>query len=71
MEKFWPIICEHYGVSGAEQDVSIRQYKLVDVDDVAEDKVYKGEIARLKSYERQRPYEIFLKFLFKRFLYLN
>ena len=55
LDKFWPILCEHLGLSGAEQDVSIRQYKLVEVDEVPEEKIYKGEISRLKSYERQRP----------------
>lgn len=55
VDKFYPVLCDHLGVSGTEQDVSIRQYKLVNVDDVPTDKLFRGEISRLKSYEKQRP----------------
>jgi NADPH-ferrihemoprotein reductase len=55
MNSFWPLVCNHLGISATEQDISIRQYKLLSGQDVAIDKVFKGEIARLKSYEKQRP----------------
>jgi len=35
---------------------SIRQYSLTVHDDLPSDKVFKGEIARLRSFENQRPY---------------
>lgn len=55
MDKFWPVVCNHFGISASEQDVSIRQYKLVNHEDLPVEKVFKGEVARLNSYTRQRP----------------
>ncbi|KAK0083960.1 hypothetical protein PV325_007857 [Microctonus aethiopoides] len=54
-DKFWPAVCEFFGIEGAEEDVSIRQYKLTEHLDMPEDRVYKGEIARLHSFQNQRP----------------
>ena len=34
---------------------SIRQYRLVNHEDIPQDKLFKGEVARLNSYSRQRP----------------
>ena len=55
MDKFWNVVCNHFGISASEQDVSIRQYKLVNHEDVQTDKVFKGEVSRLNSYTRQKP----------------
>lgn len=55
MNKFWTNVCDHFGISATEQNISIKQYKLVSADDVPAEKIFKGEIARLKSYEKQRP----------------
>lgn len=56
-DKFWPSVCEFFGIEGAGEDVSIRQYKLTEhVDEpVAAEKIYTGEIARLHSFKNQRP----------------
>jgi len=55
MNKFWPVVCEFYGISATEQEVSMRQYKMVSHEDLPSDKVFKGEISRLNSYTRQKP----------------
>ena len=55
MNTFWPVLCEHLGISATEKDISMRQYKLLNSDEIPKDKIFKGEIARLKSYEKQRP----------------
>jgi len=55
MDKFWPIVCGHFGISASEQDVSMRQYKLVAHEGLPVEKVFKGEVTRLNSYTRQRP----------------
>jgi len=59
MDKFWPIVCDHFGISASEQDVCMRQYKLVNHEGLPPEKVFKGEVARLNSYTRQRPYVMF------------
>lgn len=33
----------------------LRQYELIVHDDIPQDKVFKGEIIRLNSFENQRP----------------
>uniref|UniRef100_U3F8N0 NADPH--cytochrome P450 reductase n=2 Tax=Micrurus TaxID=8634 RepID=U3F8N0_MICFL len=54
-EQFWPAVCEHFGVEATGDETSIRQYELVVHKDIAPDKVYSGEMGRLKSYENQKP----------------
>lgn len=54
-EQFWPAVCEHYGVEATGDDTSIRQYELVVANDVNMNKVYTGEMGRLKSFENQKP----------------
>lgn len=57
-DKFWPAVCEFFGIEGAGEDVSIRQYKLTEHQDLPPERVYHGEIARLHSYKNQRaPYD--------------
>ncbi len=55
MDKFWNVVCEYYGISASEQDISIRQYRMLTHDDLPAEKVFKGEISRLNSYNRQKP----------------
>lgn len=55
MDKFWPIVCDHFGISASEQDISIRQYKLLNHTNLPQEKIFKGEVARLNSYTKQRP----------------
>lgn len=54
-DKFWPVVCEFFGIEGAGEDVSIRQYKLTEHVDLPADRIYSGEIARLHSFTNQRP----------------
>lgn len=53
-DKFWPAVCEFFGIEGAGEDVSIRQYKLTEHVDLPADRIYTGEIARLHSFKNQR-----------------
>nr|XP_009941230.1 PREDICTED: LOW QUALITY PROTEIN: NADPH--cytochrome P450 reductase [Opisthocomus hoazin] len=54
-EQFWPAVCEHFGVEATGEESSIRQYELVVHTDVNMNKIYTGEMGRLKSYENQKP----------------
>ncbi len=55
-DRFWPVVCEKFGVEASGEDVSTRQYRLVAHDEsLPEEKIYKGEVARLHSYTNQRP----------------
>ncbi|XP_036392884.1 NADPH--cytochrome P450 reductase-like isoform X2 [Megalops cyprinoides] len=53
-EQFWPAVCEHFGVEATGEESSIRQYELVVHTDVNMNKVYTGELGRLKSFETQK-----------------
>lgn len=54
-EKFWPAVCEHFGVEATGDQVNVRQYTLTVHENEPPEKVFKGEIARLRSFENQRP----------------
>merc|ERR1712142_318445 len=54
-EQFWPAMCEHFGVEASGDDSSIRQYELKEHTDINMNKVFSGEIGRLKSFETQKP----------------
>ncbi|XP_026138736.1 NADPH--cytochrome P450 reductase-like isoform X1 [Carassius auratus] len=54
-EQFWPAVCEHFGVEATGEESSIRQYELKVHSDVNMNKVYTGELGRLKSFESQKP----------------
>ncbi|KYM97854.1 PREDICTED: NADPH--cytochrome P450 reductase isoform X2 [Cyphomyrmex costatus] len=57
-DKFWPAVCEFFGIEGAGEDVSIRQYRLTEHVDLPAERIYTGEIARLHSFTNQRiPYD--------------
>lgn len=48
-------MCDYFGIESTGEDVLIRQYRLQEQPDVAPDRVYNGEVARLHSLENQRP----------------
>lgn len=54
-DKFWPAVCEYFGIESTGEDVSIRQYKLQEYTDEVPDRIYTGEMARLHSLKTQRP----------------
>ncbi|MEQ2162503.1 hypothetical protein GOODEAATRI_020403 [Goodea atripinnis] len=54
-EQFWPAVCEHFGVEASGDESSIRQYELKVHTDINMNKVFTGEIGRLKSFEVQKP----------------
>ncbi|XP_017485883.1 PREDICTED: NADPH--cytochrome P450 reductase-like [Rhagoletis zephyria] len=53
-EKFWFSICEQFGLQTGE-DISTRQYELILHDDLPQEKIFNGEIARLNSFNTQKP----------------
>lgn len=53
-EKLWENVCTYYGIEETGEENNIRQYKLVDCSNVSPERVFIGEISRLKSYENQR-----------------
>jgi NADPH-ferrihemoprotein reductase len=54
-DKFWPAVCEHFGIESTGEDISIRQYRLQEYKDETPEKLYTGEMARLHSLKNQRP----------------
>ncbi len=58
-DKFWAAVCERFDIEPSQEEGSQRQYRLVDLPpDVAaplHTSVFKGEMGRLGSYDRQRP----------------
>ncbi|KAG5885625.1 hypothetical protein JTB14_006171, partial [Gonioctena quinquepunctata] len=53
-DKFWPAVCDHFGIESTGEDVNMRQYRLEEFED-APDRVFTGEMARLHSLKNQRP----------------
>jgi len=54
-DRFWPAVCEKFGVEASGEDVSTRQYRVVLHDEtLPQEKIYTGEVARLHSYTNQR-----------------
>ncbi|XP_043661989.1 NADPH--cytochrome P450 reductase-like [Drosophila teissieri] len=54
-DRFWPAVCDHFGIEGGGEEVLIRQYRLLEQPEVQPDRIYTGEIARLHSIQNQRP----------------
>lgn len=54
-DRFWPAVCEHFGIEATGEDVSVRQYQLTEHPEINPDRVYTGEVARLHSLKNQRP----------------
>lgn len=57
-EGFWPRVCEVFDVQASGEDVNMRNYRLelVDPDKINPEQVFTGEMARLGSYNKQRPF---------------
>nr|CAG4646861.1 EOG090X027R [Megafenestra aurita]SVE92258.1 EOG090X027R [Megafenestra aurita] len=53
-DKFWPSVLDFFGLEMNLQEISMRQYRLV-IPDVIPEKLFTGEIARLRAYQTQRP----------------
>lgn len=63
-ERFWNAVCENFHLEMSGEDVNLRQYKLVVHSDLPEDKIFRGEIARLGSYSVQKmPFDMKNPFL--------
>ncbi|KAG4065484.1 hypothetical protein HA402_009045 [Bradysia odoriphaga] len=54
-ERLWPSVCDFFNIESTGEDVLMRQYRLLEQTDVATDRVYTGEVARLHSLQSQRP----------------
>ncbi|XP_046680657.1 NADPH--cytochrome P450 reductase isoform X2 [Homalodisca vitripennis] len=54
-DKFWPAVCEHFGMEATGEEVSVRQYQLTEHPEINPERVYTGEVARLHSLTNQRP----------------
>ncbi|XP_016993507.2 NADPH--cytochrome P450 reductase [Drosophila takahashii] len=54
-DRFWPSVCDHFGIEDGGEEVLIRQYRLLEQPEVQPDRIYTGEIARLHSVQNQRP----------------
>lgn len=54
-DRFWPAVCDFFGIESTGEDVLMRQYRLLEQPEVASDRIYTGEVARLHSLTNQRP----------------
>uniref|UniRef100_A0A1L8E0M8 NADPH--cytochrome P450 reductase n=1 Tax=Nyssomyia neivai TaxID=330878 RepID=A0A1L8E0M8_9DIPT len=54
-DRFWPIVCDFFGIESTGEDILSRQYRLLEQPDVTPDRIYCGEVARLHSLQNQRP----------------
>ncbi|GAB0090542.1 NADPH--cytochrome P450 reductase [Sergentomyia squamirostris] len=54
-DRFWPVVCDYFGIESTGEDILTRQYRLLEQPDVAADRIYMGEVARLHSLQNQRP----------------
>ncbi|XP_055598762.1 NADPH--cytochrome P450 reductase [Uranotaenia lowii] len=54
-DKFWPAVCDFFGIESTGEDVLMRQYRLLEQPETAPERLYTGEVARLHSLQTQRP----------------
>ena len=56
-EAFWTSVCEEFNLESLGDDFSMRQYEatVLKEGDYKTDRVYTGEVARIRSYKTQRP----------------
>jgi len=56
-EAFWASVCQEFNIEASSEDFNTRQYehKVLEEGDFKPEKVYTGEVARLRSYITQRP----------------
>lgn len=48
-------MCDFFSIESTGEDVLTRQYRLLEQPDVATERIYTGEVARLHSLQSQRP----------------
>nr|SVE75622.1 EOG090X027R [Daphnia hispanica] len=53
-DTLWPAVLDFFGLEMNLQEISMRQYRL-ETPDVPPEKLFTGEIARLRAYQTQRP----------------
>merc|ERR1719297_616666 len=56
-EAFWASVCQEFNIEASSEDFNTRQYehKILEEGDYKPEKLYTGEVARLRSYVTQRP----------------
>ncbi|KAL3267720.1 hypothetical protein HHI36_006850 [Cryptolaemus montrouzieri] len=54
-DRFWPAVCEHFGIESTGEEVSMRQYRLEEFGENLPERIFTGEMARLHSLKSQRP----------------
>jgi NADPH-ferrihemoprotein reductase len=54
-DKLWPAVCEKFGLEASAEDESFRDYHYEVHENPDMDRVYTGEMGKLKSYERCKP----------------
>ncbi|KAL9695108.1 hypothetical protein quinque_014393 [Culex quinquefasciatus] len=54
-DKFWPAVCDHFGIESTGDEVLTRQYRLLEQPETSPERLYTGEVARLHSLQTQRP----------------
>nr|XP_022918376.1 NADPH--cytochrome P450 reductase isoform X1 [Onthophagus taurus] len=53
-DRFWPAVCEFFGIESTGEDVNVRQYRLQEFPVNIPDRVFTGEMARIHSLKNQR-----------------
>ncbi|XP_055620902.1 NADPH--cytochrome P450 reductase isoform X1 [Toxorhynchites rutilus septentrionalis] len=54
-DKFWPAVCDFFGIESTGDEVLMRQYRLLEQPETTSERIYTGEVARLHSLQTQRP----------------
>ncbi len=54
-ENLWPTVCQQFGIEGSEQGAVIREYQLIEHQNMSADAVFSGEPHRLGTYHNQKP----------------
>ncbi|KAL0842115.1 hypothetical protein ABMA28_014295 [Loxostege sticticalis] len=56
-DRFWPAVCEKYNIESTGEEELTRQFRLVShaAGEIPPENVYTGEIARLHTYQVQKP----------------
>ena len=56
-EAFWTSVCQEFSLESLGDDFSMRQYEatVLNEGDYKPERVYNGEVARIRSYQTQRP----------------
>lgn len=54
-DKFWPAVCDYFGIESTGEEVSMRQYRLEEFTEQLPERIFTGEMARLHSLKNQRP----------------